>query len=824
MDDIRSFIAKNYKNYLPRKYKNRLQTFIDVDSSFNFFLVEDTQYFIYVALVYLFGMCKENFDNDLQINWKDVPVDTFFASKSNFYKYIKTDNNFVELSDLSEKNGSLTNSYPIEAAKDALVIKTCRPRKKQQENDKLLEQFAKELGTKKANKNFFNYILVVCSKKLREQIENTSFSISGRQTPFAELCSAVSFTKYGESYSYLKHSTGMDLPIAVFTGGLEKAVEILQNSELISNFSEISAILIMGDNYLNNYHQPEMMSVKILAEEKNIPVSIYASSNNIFKKDVGSFILRSARDTAFYGILPSELGLDKKIAFEEIFTNQDFNENMDKLNEFIEEINKIPRLYGLLIRAYKFRFSLLSRFYRNETTQSYLIKLLSELINSFKAEGFQDEGLEKALFALTKFRYPENVKKKILKLLKKDSQRILVVEEVYVDTAKSMLQDMGLANKVISTKETPDEMIYPNGKFVMQFTSSKNYFKWFCMFQGEELICLYPSYQKSYFSRLLQYVTFKVSEFDKVNKVGRFKDLSIPQNWNLSLPEEVREEIIALNGTKNPDSDIVEISIKDTNQLIDKINEISIEQTNDEQTNWVEIKYAVTLNEDVHIFATENFDCSYIDENDKIASKRIDHFDEEEEILNMVFPYANDLYYDSVKEIKNLHYKPYDEYTKFEKDVFLDWYWKDSLRRSVKKRGIGLNEVTNIFGELGFVRSPAFFQQWLDPNRKLMVPNDIQFIKYVGIFADDQSIKNNYESYYRSSVRLKNTSKKERSKILNDIIGMPIRQLKHEFPQISYYTETIITINKIEGKKMKRQYTNKVLKREDVLFDEEFSG
>ncbi|MFP8917959.1 hypothetical protein ACLI5Y_14225 [Enterococcus innesii] len=824
MDDITSFIAKNYKNYLPRKYKARLQTFLDVDSTFNFFLVENTQYFIYVALVYLFNMCKENFENDQQINWMDVPPRTLFASNGNFYEYIKVDNNYIELRDPSKNIGNLTNSYPIEMAKEALVIKTCKPRKKQQENDKLLEQLAKELGTKRLNKNFFKYILVVCSKKIREQIENTSFYISGRPFFFAELCSAVSFTKYGEDFSYLKHSTGMDIPVAVFTGGLEKAVEILQNPDLISGFSEISSILIIGDNYLNTNQQPELMSVKILAEEKNIPVSIYASSNNIFKKDVDSFILRSAPDTAFFGILPSELGLDKKIAYEEIFTNKNFSENMDKLNKFIEEVNKLPRLYGLLNRAYKFRFFLLTRVCRNDITEDHLSGLLNDFLDYYKKEGFLDEDFEKSLIELIEFRYPENVKKKILRLLKSDSQRILVVEEVYVISAISMLQEEGLHNKVISIKEIPDEMIYPNGKFVMQYTSSKNYFKWFSMFQGEELICVYPFYQKGYLSRLLRYITYIVSRFDKRNEVDKLEGLCVPQNWKLPLPVEANMEGAKLNDVSDFDSDDVGISIKNTDILIDEINEMSDEQTIDAHVNWVEIKYVISLSEGAHIFATDNFDCTYLDEKEKIASKRIEDFDEEEEILDMVLPYANDLYYDNVKEIKNLLYKPYDEYTKFEKDVFIDWYWKNSLREAVEKRGIGLNEVSNIFGELGFVRSSAFFQQWLNPNCKLMVPNDIQFIKYVGIFVNDKSIKNNYKSYYRSSARLKITSKKERNKILCDIVGMPIKQVKHDFPQISYYTETIITINKVEGKRMRRQYTNKVLKREDVLLHEKFSG
>lgn len=816
MKEILSFIVKNQSKYLPTEFKEKIKFFQSVESSFKIIFLENTIYFEYIVLMYLFEFIKKNLENYGEIDLNSIPKGTIVEINNQTYSFDGVSNNQIVLNEIPPRkkteNYNLCKSYySIDKAKQELIIKTGRTKKSLK--DGLFYDLAQELGAAYTNKRVSKSILVVCKGKLRQWVEDQTFKIGNRTVYFSEICPSIYVSKYNDIPVDFKKNYSKITPISIFTGSIERAVDLLQFPDLVLKNIKISQILILGEKYLNEYQRPYFNSLKIVAKEKEIPVSIYANSYCMFDIGVEEIVLN---DCDFLGMLPSELGSQHEIFFEKIATNDDFNKAMGKLNCFIEELKKNQSFYGLLLVTYKLRNAVLHQVHRDSNSSNYLNRLYKRFEILYDRLNFIDESIKSTLKSLINNRYVYNVSKKILNILTEDSEMILVTDIEYMESARTLLAKYDLKNSIISNVSSPDKLIYPRGKFLFLYGRPKDYFKWFNSFQGEKLICLYPKYQEDSFSKLLEFITYKVRKFDKKNKIKEILS-EPPHRWNLHLStskslssslDKIEKEVL--------EEEIATSSILNVNNLI--YDNKNVLNKNLESTK-VEIDRIILFDDDRYIFATENYECTYLDTSGKIQITKVFNLDEGDELLIITIPYSNELYYNNADDIKKLMYKPFDKMTNYEKDEIMDWEWKNELREYVKNNHFGVEDIANKFKAIGFKKSKGFFRAWIYPKYKTMLPRDEEFIRYIGIVTKNKNIENNFKSYYRASERLKGFSRDERNRVNKDVFKLGIEDAKRKFPQVNFFQEAIFKIIKVKNKVIDRNFTNRILNREDLFIN-----
>ncbi|HIB3639975.1 TPA: hypothetical protein ACWWHG_001277 [Enterococcus faecalis] len=123
--------------------------------------------------------------------------------------------------------------------------------------------------------------------------------------------------------------------------------------------------------------------------------------------------------------------------------------------------------------------------------------------------------------------------------------------------------------------------------------------------------------------------------------------------------------------------------------------------------------------------------------------------------------------------------------------------------------------------KLGFQeKSLPFYKSWSSFETIQIVPQNREFIKFIGHMIGDVDIANNYEQYALASENVKRRLTETRDRFIISVDGKYLEDVILDPTVTGYVTDRIIQINQVSLKAIPRNITNRIIRRDTV----EYSG
>lgn len=822
MKEVLSFISLNNPfGYLPLEMRKLIESISSISSTKKTYFFLNDSYLKYMALVYCFTYVKKNLELNNGIDFSDLNKGQPVIYKNKSYKYVKlNEHGDVVLIGIPSRKKSIkysqvTETIPIKYANKHVIINSSS--KQGLKFKDIKEELGKIFRVKNPSKRNTQSILIVCPGELRRSLEDLQFSVGREKYFFSEICPSHYYPKYSEKSYPFKHDNNKEIPIAYFTGSLEEAVLILERYEVGELEKQLKEIVILGDKYFINSQSPYFNSLISYAEELEIPFSFYGVTSRLLEKKMLENISQHSDIYAWTPAVNNQIQ-KQKVKFHKVGTNSEFMESMEVLNRNIEEISQTASFWNLYRLMTNFRRLVFAQLYRNEDSKGILISQMNKIGKTLKNYRFDENEVLLNMKNLIDNRYVYNVSKVLHKLLFEHPDAVLVVEEEYINTAKSFIRDSHFVNKVVSSKMISEEDLHYDSNIVFAFIRKKYLAEWLLSGLGTNLDFIYPFFEENFLLNFLKFLQYKMKRVDDFNQIMDFKNM---EPWKLSVNahsekqyNQSDEKIIEEVELMDFDTRLEETTI---NQTIEKFKTTSEFQDISADRTLVEISRIVLLESGSYILATSNSKFEFTDERNILYQKKLREIDEGDKLIAIDVPYSNELHYRTAHGIAYLLEKPYYEMTQVEKDEFMDWQWKNALREYADKYNLNIKAVYKKFENLGYKKSLGFFQNWLDQSNQTMLPRDPEFIMNIGKLTADKNIEENYLSYYRASERLKQSAQQLRISAIKRMIGMEFERAKNEFDVFNFNSEIILEISRPNSMKVERVLTNRILKAEGVI-------
>ena len=191
-----------------------------------------------------------------------------------------------------------------------------------------------------------------------------------------------------------------------------------------------------------------------------------------------------------------------------------------------------------------------------------------------------------------------------------------------------------------------------------------------------------------------------------------------------------------------------------------------------------------------------------------------------QEVLEILIPYSDEFYRQRLKKIDgtNRGTNCFRDINIFE---YYDYIWKRKFIKYINENNLNIKQLKTKFEKLGFQeKSLPFYKRWSSFETIQIVPQNREFIKFIGHIIGDVDIANNYEQYALASENVKRRLTETRDRFIASIDGKYLEDIILDPTVTGYVTDRIIQINQVSLKAIPRNYTNKIIGRDTV----EYSG
>ncbi|EHV0182820.1 hypothetical protein KZ109_002797, partial [Enterococcus faecalis] len=182
---------------------------------------------------------------------------------------------------------------------------------------------------------------------------NVQFNINGKNSYLGEFCIAK-YLKETIVFEQLPHSNFAEKPMVIFSSNIGAVIEYLDEND--GDISE-KRVYVIGDKWFSNGQFSNLFTLEDACDDFGIPMTVFSSIPSVMDESKLKFLEKMDREFCW---LESKEFSKMEISFEFVSSNEEFDNAITKLNEYIGDIREIPRLKyldKLLKRFLKMNYS-----------------------------------------------------------------------------------------------------------------------------------------------------------------------------------------------------------------------------------------------------------------------------------------------------------------------------------------------------------------------------------------------------------------------------------------------------------------------------------
>ncbi|NSN52525.1 hypothetical protein HRE23_17500, partial [Enterococcus faecalis] len=215
------------------------------------------------------------------------------------------------------------------------------------------EDFGKQLGLSSISWTNEDSVIIILEKKILNEIMNVQFNINGKNSYLGEFCIAK-YLKETIVFEQLPHSNFAEKPMVIFSSNIGAVIEYLDEND--GDISE-KRVYVIGDKWFSNGQFSNLFTLEDACDDFGIPMTVFSSIPSVMDESKLKFLEKMDREFCW---LESKEFSKMEISFEFVSSNEEFDNAITKLNEYIGDIREIPRLKyldKLLKRFLKMNYS-----------------------------------------------------------------------------------------------------------------------------------------------------------------------------------------------------------------------------------------------------------------------------------------------------------------------------------------------------------------------------------------------------------------------------------------------------------------------------------
>lgn len=768
--------------YIQIDNKNRLNEIfqsIDKSQKNSLFLFEDEKIYKYIFFYHAINNLFRNSENTRET----IPVETPVSYNNIEYIYKGIDeDNLINLEEVPAKRVGQNSPVTLKILntplnfKKIILLGNSKRGRSQEIDSSLLSDF---LDLSIPNIQITESILVVCNHKVIEDITSGEFTINNEEYYHSEVFPTVKLARDSMNYTYFKNKRSKNnierLPTIIFSSSLSQATMAISEDFSLSEFNtKITDVIVIGDNFLTELNLPELFDLEDITHDLDINYSVYGSSKTTYSYQFEKLF----KNLPIYSWTPPYVNNSDVFKLDPVKSNLKFDKAIENIDNYINELRHDHNI-SLVFRFLKIKSLMLKQFSVDPLNDDLLAKEISEVKNY----DIIDDSILSPL--QDQKRHFHNYSSHLLKVLKEDNDYTLLVCNEMYNQAISFLNYHQLNNECITEEEYSSRNDDLSLRIVSPYISKKFLIHIITSFKGKECRLIYPKTIKNYIEKNISYINYSTHKNEVNNLVD--KNQLLDNDWYFNIPKD------------SPYSNLPEQSI-----LIDKENDIfnDIEDfitsksselnLTDKEFKNEELFTLYTMESEKIFFANRNSYFYYLDSENKILRKNCSDFLEGDDLLFLSIPYTNDLLYDkkeSLINIKSQTSKGIEVIT--EEDIILNDYWKNTFRSYSDRFKLTIGQLSDRFSRIGFIKSNAFYQAWLNSENNTIVPQDAQFIFYIGKLTDNDELVKNYKTYFEASSKIRRVLRSKRSDLSDSLLGKNYEELLKENHTFSVTHERI---------------------------------
>lgn len=765
-----------YISNTTKEQLNIIANIFDNESNGNLILLQDKNILKHTFMMHAI---KNLYNNNNSISNFPEGAPVIYINKRYYFKGIH--DNYIQLEEVSPKRRSknyspLIRKLPFNEEimnKIKIVTKTVHG-KNQEINLNLLTDF---LNLTESEININKSLLVVCNQDFINEIHKAKFTVKGSDYSYSDIFPSVKISTYNLEHKYLK-SNSLDQiteipPAVIFVSNLYQAANIIENryseKEL---YTEIKNIVVVGDSFLSDNYLTDLNNLTDLTVTEGIQLTLYGSSSNIYAQSYSNLI----NEFKIHSWSPQYVNFSDSFNIEYVRPNEEFNNKIAELDNYIEKYLDSHDIY-LKIKLYQIKNILLKQFFVSDMNK---IRLNNELLLLSQYDIFEDDFLQ----SLDKNkRHLYNFTNHVKNILKFDSDYILIIEENMIQQATEFLAEHKLDNRIISEADYFKYSYNSDYNFVSISPSKKMLIKYIISYRGKDFKIIFPdSFQDNIqsFNNYINYMTRKTERYNLLSS-----NLRIDDSWMLGSNDLIQLD----SGTDSFSPDEIDDLILKHSKRLSNFDEYTPQLNNISLT-------VFTMKSGRVFFANENSHFYYLNKDGLFTKEKSSEFMIGDRIFFLNLPYTNELFYQDINELTNLTSLTLNGVeTISDDDLRLNNYWKTSLREYYKKFNLTVTELSHRFERLGYYKSVTFYQNWLDSDKNIILPQDESFIFYIGTLTKDEELINNFKDYYEASSKIRRVLRSKRGYMSDSILGRSYSDISNDFKKINITMETIENIN-----------------------------
>ncbi|WP_270276818.1 hypothetical protein [Enterococcus casseliflavus] len=773
------------------------------DQSYNYQYLNGN-YYKNLAYAICMWIAAENISSNVKLNIDNLKIGQEIQFQNKLYRYKGKDDR--------------TSGYRIETVNEKSVYERILPR------EKLETEASVVIGTKKrkitsARQSFANFleikqvnwtndkaIIILMERKYIDELLLTNVSIGNDKYTFDQVCSS-NYLKNNMELGSLPKMNSIEEPMVLFSASAQAIVDYLDDN--VGDVKEQS-VFVLGDKWFKESQMSNLINLEDVCREYQIPLTVYSSVPMVMKWDALDFISSLRGEYCWLDPLVAE---NYQFNYHFVGNNHDFEKSINRLNEILSEIKLEPSLKYLdkMLKIFlKMNYSLTSG--KSKTLEYQLMNVLEYL----EKKGISDfDELPDILIDIYENRFGYQVKKKIEQIRNKNSKcAIIVMDQMISEVSELYRNEKQLT--VISYKAVITEDLYNQfDQIILLSPYASDRKKWLSSYCCKQVDIIIPKIQEKYLpsslnrekkilEKLYQLDFFRqnIESSAYLHSINKY----LSQRKLPDLPEVDFEEYDALdileNDGINQDTATLEICHEDYNTTVGDVSLQLILQSGNS-------------------IMTTNYGKLFILEKDgKIKRITTSEIKVNQEVLEILIPYSDEFYRQRLKKIDgtNRGTNCFRDINIFE---YYDYIWKRKFIKYINENNLNIKQLKTKFEKLGFQeKSLPFYKRWSSFETIQIVPQNREFIKFIGHIIGDVDIANNYEQYALASENVKRRLTETRDRFIASIDGKYLEDIILDPTVTGYVTDRIIQINQVSLKAIPRNYTNKIIGRDTV----EYSG
>lgn len=761
-------------------------------------------YYKNLAYTICMWIAAENISSNMKLNIDNLKIGQEIQFQNKFYRYKGQDDR--------------TSGYRIETVNEKSVYERILPRKKLEteasvvvgtKKRKILsarQSYANFLGVKQISWTNDKAIIILMERKYIDELLLTNVSIGNDKYTFNQVCSS-NYLKNNMEFSLLPKMNSTEEPMVLFSASAQAIVDYLDDN--VGDVKEQS-VFVLGDKWFKESQIFNLINLEDVCREYQIPLKIYSSVPMVMKWDALDFIGSLKYEYCWLDPLVAE---NYQFNYHFVENNCDFEKAINRLSKMLSEIKLEPSLKYLdkMLKIFlKMNYSLTTG--KSKTLENQLMNVLEYL----EKKGISDFAeLPDILIDIYENRFGYQVKKKIEQIRNKNSKCAIIVMNQMVSEISELYRNEKQLT-VISYRAIITEDLYNQfDQIILLSPYASDRKKWLSSYCCKQVDIIIPRLQEKYLPSSLNK---EKRILEKLYHIDFFK-----QNIESSAYLHAINKYLS----QRKQSDLSEVDFEEYDTL-DNLEKDDINQDTDTleichegyDTTVGDVSLQLILQSGNSIMTTNYGKLFILEKDGKIKRITSSEIKVNQEVLEIFIPYSDEFYRQRLKKIDGTN-----RGTNSLRDInifeYYDCVWKRKFITYINENNLNIKQLKTKLEKLGFQeKSLPFYKSWSSFETIQIVPQNREFIKFIGHMIGDVDIANNYEQYALASENVKRRLTETRDRFIISVDGKYLEDVILDPTVTGYVTDRIIQINQVSLKAIPRNITNRIIGRDTV----EYSG